>query len=425
MSLELALYPTSRVEWGKPAGWSGGRLTMDRAALGARIVEASGLRDCRLELVRPGESVRVASVLDVVEPRCDERGEGFPGQLSPLQGAPRHSGRRQVVAGMKVIGVGQIPGVFENQYVGEAIADWAGPTARYNPFASDHGVVLECLFADGQPALEREDAARRAILTAALELARLTMGVEAPLSEHADLSEGAGAGRPRVAYICPVMTLTDIHRTFVYGRNVTEQPTWLPLEAMADGAVVSGNYDIGSTRNPTALYQRNPVLEALRGRHGRELDCVGLVVSKCLINGYAEKRASAAEAARLAQEHGAEGVIVGIEECGHAFADQMLTCSACEEIGLKTVLLLAESAGPEGDKPGALAFAAEADAVVSAGNMDEEVELPLVDRVLGRGAMEGRHKLTGSLSGPLRTGLDNLLAATTQTGALTLKAVDW
>jgi glycine reductase len=383
-------------------------------------------------VARPGESIRVLHILDAIEPRCKrDEGQVFPGFFG--QPGPAGSGVTHALDGMTVLVCGEAPGLIDSQLVSEAIVDMDGPAAPYSPFARTLNLVLTCRFRDGQGPIERVAAARRAGLLAARLLAETTLGHEPLATRHYTLAPTAPTGAdasaaaarvdiPRVAYICPGMALSALHQTFLDGVPLNVTPAVLHPAELLDGAVVSGNYDIAATRNPTYMYQRNPIVEELFARHAAgELVFVGMVVTLCLINPYLEKQRSASLAARAARLLGAEGVIISIEECGHAYADLMLTCQACEDIGLATVLVTAESAGAAGDKPAQLAFAHGADAVVSTGNMDQLITLPRVERVIGgdaigQDAFMGRWPLDTNVHGPADTSLENIYAATCQVG---------
>ena len=68
---------------------------------------------------------------------------------------------------------------------------------------------------------------------------------------------------------------------------------------------------------------------------------------------------------------------------GHGVADLMLHCEATEGAGVRAALTCFEMAGDSGTEFGFVTFSDKADAVVSTGNMDEVVELPPMDRVIG------------------------------------------
>lgn len=414
--LEVAFYPTHEVALGGETRWADGVLTVDAEGLAARVSAEAGLAAVEVAVAHPGEAVRIVHVLDAIEPRC-KRGSGavFPGFFGPPN--PAGTGRTHAIDGVAVLVCGEVPGIVDSQLVSEAVVDMSGPAAPYSPFARTCNVALTCCFAAEQGPLERGAAARRAGLLAARLLAEATLDVP-PVHTRRYTLTPAPAGVPHVAYICPGMNLSALHQTFLDGVPLNVTPAVLHPAELLDGAVVSGNYDIAATRTPTYFYQRNPIVEELFARHAAgTLVFVGMVVSLCLINPYLEKLRSASLAARAARLLGAEGVIISIEECGHAYADLMLTCQACEDIGLKTVLLTAESAGAAGDKPAQLAFARGADAVVSVGNMDERLVLPPVERVLGGDTFVGRWPLAAPVEGPAETSLENILAATCQVGA--------
>ncbi|HMA84154.1 MAG TPA: glycine/sarcosine/betaine reductase component B subunit, partial [Desulfosalsimonadaceae bacterium] len=224
-------------------------------------------------------------------------------------------------------------------------------------------------------------------------------------------------GTPHVVYISPGMLLSDLHQTFLSGSALTSTPTVVHPTQLMDGILVSGNYDIGATRNPTYFYQRNPIVETLFAHQDKGLLAfAGIIVTKCLIEGFFGKQRSAYLAAQTAKLLDADGAVISIEECGHAYADLMLTCQACEEMNIKTVLLMAESAGATGAKPGPIAFAEAADAVISMGNMDELISLPPVDVILGGQWSCGRWMIDNMALEAMETPLNNIFAANCQLG---------
>ena len=80
---------------------------------------------------------------------------------------------------------------------------------------------------------------------------------------------------------------------------------------------------------------------------------------------------------------------------GNNTTEAMLAIQECERRGIKTVLLTWEHAGADGsDYP--LPFGvAEAVAIVSTGNLDEPLDLPAMDRVVGDPAIRVRPEIGG------------------------------
>jgi sarcosine reductase len=61
----------------------------------------------------------------------------------------------------------------------------------------------------------------------------------------------------------------------------------------------------------------------------------------------------------------------------------MLTIRACEQRGIKTVLITYEFGGKDGVDSPLLYYLPQADAVVSSGSRDRWLELPVPERVVG------------------------------------------
>lgn len=423
--LALGLFPVRDIVLGAKDGWRDGVLQVDLERLASRLVHEAGARRVAIRVARPGDSARIINILDAVEPRCKpDGGQSFPGFLGSLDGTIGR-GETHALQGAAVIVCGQVPGEVASQVVSEAMVDMSGPGARYSPFSKTINLVITCDFYDDQGPLKRVAVARYAGLLAARLLAEATIGQRPTRTKVFPTEPRTIACRhdaPRVAYICPGMILSQLHQTFLAGTPIGTTPSIIAGTQMFDGILVSGNYDIGATRNPTFMYQRCPVLEELfEFQHAGDLVFAGVVVTQCLIDGYGGKQRSAHMAAQAAKLLDVDGVVISIEECGHAFADLMLTCQACEDLGIHTSLMMAESAGATGERAATLAFSPGADAVTSMGNMDEVVSLPAVDTLLGGTWPCGRWLLDHIASDPMDTPLMNIFAATCQMGAGTLR----
>src|SRR6476620_9325163 len=82
---ELATFVVNDVVEGSPSRWDAGRLHLDRAALVSSASDPA-LAEIHLEVVRPGDSVRVANVLDAVLPdvKAADPERTFPGAFGAL-----------------------------------------------------------------------------------------------------------------------------------------------------------------------------------------------------------------------------------------------------------------------------------------------------------------------------------------------------
>jgi glycine reductase complex component B subunit alpha and beta len=382
MRLELASYRVRDVRPGPRTVLEDGVLQIDHAELARLLTEDPVLEDVRVELARPGESVRIVHVMDAVEPRVrvSAPGSDFPGLLSPPFTVGH--GRTHRLDGVAVLTAGSLPLSLGGLNVKEAIVDMSGPAAPFVPFARTLNVVLVCTVRDGLGYAEYDAAIRKAGLRAAVYLAETSRAQTPDAVETFEMAP-ARPELPRIAYTCLLMQEGDVHHDFVYGRTIDETPTLLHPNEFLDGAVVNGEHHIAAYLKPTYFHQNHPIIRELYRRQGQDLNFVGVVITKCLTWANFDKQRSAHFAAKLARLLGAEAVVISAGTGGHAVADLMLNCQAAEQAGLRTALTCFEMAGDDGSEFGFVTYTPEADAVVSTGNMDEIIELPPVERVIG------------------------------------------
>ena len=382
MRLEVATYEVQDIRFGPGTRLADGVLEIDAVELRALLCQDPALADVQVDLARPGEPVRIVHLLDAVEPRVrvTDPGSDFPGFLGPPLTVG--GGRTNRLAGVAVMESAVLPLSVGGLNVKEAILDMAGPAAPLVPFSRTLNVVLVCRVREGLAYAEYDQAIRRAGLRAAVYLAEASRGLAPDRLERFELSPGDPT-LPRVAYVCLLMHEGEVHHTFVYGRTVDETPSLLHPNEFFDGAIVSGDHHQAVARNPTYFQQNNPVIRELYRRHAGELAFAGVVIAKSLSWAFFEKQRSASYAAKLARLLGAQGVVITAGRGGHGLLDLMLNCQEAERAGLKTALTCCEMAGEHGTDFGFVTFVPEADAVVSTGNMDEVIELPAMERVIG------------------------------------------
>ncbi len=382
MRLDLATYQVTNIRFGAHTVLRDGVLEINAEELRELLCQDPALEDVGVELARPGEQVRIIHILDTVEPRVrvTNAGSDFPGFLSPPLTVGE--GRTNRLAGVAVMESAHLPLSLGGLNVKEAIVDMAGPAAPLTPFSRTLNVVVVCKVRDGLTYREYDEAIRKAGLRAAVYLAEASRGLHPDQLERFELTP-TDPHLPRVAYTCLLMQEGDVHHMFVYGRTIDETPSLLHPNEFFDGAIVNGEHHMAAQINPTYFHQNNPVIRELYRRHSRELTFVGVVITKCLTWAYFDKQRSASYAANLARFLGARGVVITAGTSGHGVADLMLNCQEAERLGLKTALTCFEMAGESGTECGFVTFVPEADAVVSTGNMDEVIELPAMERVIG------------------------------------------
>ena len=382
------------------------------------------------DLARPGEKVRIVPVKDVIQPRYKIEGKGqvFPGMISDVETVGE--GKTFVLEGAAVVTCGKIIN-FQ-----EGIIDMSGEGANYTPFSKTMNMVLVVERKEGLENHAYEEACRMAGFKAALYLAKKAYesGAKADsietyempslserLSEHPQL--------PRVAYLYMLQTQGLLHDSYVYGIDVKNIiPTLISPTEIMDGAIVSGNCVSACDKNSTYTHQNNPVINKLYEHHGKDLNFVGVIITNENVT-LADKRRSSSYAVKLATMIGVDGLIISEEGFGNPDADLIMNCTKAEKAGIKTVLITDEYAGRDGASQSLADAAPEADAVVTAGNANEIVVLPKMDKIIG--FTEYVDIIAGGFDGSLRPDgtieveLQAITGSTSELGFTNIGAKSW
>ncbi len=382
MRLELGHVLINDVQFGDVTKIEKGVLYINKVELINLIKEDEHLKSVDVDIARPGESVRITPVKDVIEPRVKVEGLGgvFPGVLSKVQTVG--SGKTNALKGCAVVTTGKIVG-FQ-----EGIIDMTGPGADYSPFSKLNNVVLICEPIDGLKQHDHERAVRFAGLKAAAYLAEAAKTI-APDShetyETLPFLQGINAypNLPKVAYVLMLQSQGLLHDTYVYGVDAKQiVPTILYPTELMDGAIISGNCVSACDKNTTYHHLNNPVIHDLFKQHGKELNFVGVIITN--ENVYlADKERSSDWTAKLAEFMGLDGVIVSQEGFGNPDTDLIMNCKKIEAKGIKTVIITDEYAGRDGASQSLADADKAADAVVTGGNANEVIVLPSMDKVIG------------------------------------------
>lgn len=392
MSLELRKVHIRDVVLGGENRLTDGVLFIDTKELESLILEDHRIRSVSFDLARPGESVRILPVKDVIEPRAKlEGGSSFPGVLDESMTA---GGRGITVAlkGCVVTTTGPIVG-FQ-----EGLIDMSGPGADYTIFSQYINIVVIIDKHDDVNPHEHEEVVRIAGVKAAAHIGEIGVTCEEyektvydwPVigeryAQYPDL--------PKVAYVCNCMSQGLLHDTYFYGRDTKKMvPTMVsPLEFM-DGALVSGNCVSPGSKTTTFHHLNNAVIDELFERHGKELNFVGLVLNPMMVT-LKEKYRGAMLVADLVESLGVEAALITQEGFGNPTTDLMMACKNLEDMGIKTVIVTNEDAGTDGLSESLPDMVVEADAIVTTGNSNATLLLPKVDRVIGK--LEDIERVTG------------------------------
>ena len=398
MRLEVGAIKIKDVRFAAVTDVRDGVLHVDAEMLKKAAGNDERIKSIEVFLARPGESVRIIPVKDVIEPRVKESGPGgvFPGFLAPTQQVG--AGRTLVLRGAAVVTTGRIVG-FQ-----EGIIDMSGIGARYTPFSGTNNIVVKVEPVEGIKQHEHELVVRLAGLRAAEYLGAAARGCtpdEITVYETAPLLEQAARypGLPKVAYVYMLQTQGLMHNTFYYGVDVKQiVPTFMyPTEAM-DGAIVSGNCVSACDKNPTYTHQNNPVIEDLYAEHGKTINFLGCVITNENVT-LIDKERSSDMTAKLVAHMGADAAIITEEGFGNPDADLVMNCNKIEKLGIKTVLITNEYAGQDGASQSLADSTPLGDACVTAGNSNEVITLPPMETVIGH--PDAANVIAGSWYGSL------------------------
>ena len=428
MRLEIGEINIKDIQFGNATEVKNNTLHINKDELAKITGDDERIKSVEVFLARPGESVRILPVKDVVEPRVKVDGKGgiFPGFMTGVEQVGE--GRTHVLKGAAVVTTGKIVG-FQ-----EGIIDMSGPGAEYTPFSRTQNVVLKIEPVDGIKQHEHEVVVRLAGFRAANYLGEAGRNVKPDTEkvyETLPLLKQAAQypGLPKVAYVYMLQTQGLLHNTFYYGVDVRQiVPTIMyPTEVM-DGAIVSGNCVSACDKNPTYIHANNPVIEDLYAEHGKTINFLGCVITNENVT-LADKERSSNMTAKLVEYMGADAVIISEEGFGNPDADLVMNCNKIEAKGIKTVLITDEYAGQDGASQSLADSTPLGNACVTAGNANEVITMPPMETVIGypevahviAGGWEGSLAKDGSITAEIQV----IIGATNELGYgyLTAKAV--
>ncbi len=399
MKLTLEKVKIEDLTFGDSTSVEGTTLTVNKDEIVKKIKEDDRIDKVNIDIVKPGESVRVIPVKDAIEPRVKMEGSGelFPGMIGGVDQVG--DGVTKVFDGVTVVTTGKIVG-FQ-----EGIIDMTGPGAEYTPFSQTNNLVIDCDPIAGLANHQHEEALRLVGLKIAQFIGEKCKEVPAQEQVHYETlpmeqQKQKYPELPKVGYIYMLQSQGLLHDTYVYGVDAKETlPTYLyPTEVM-DGAIVSGNCVSACDKNTTYHHLNNPIIEDLFQRHGKEINFCGVIITNENVT-LADKERSSNYTAKLAEQFGFDGVIISEEGFGNPDTDLIMNCKKIEEKGIKTVLVTDEYAGRDGSSQSLADADPKADAVVTAGNANETILLPPLDKVIGK--IDSTDWIAGGCEGSLR-----------------------
>ena len=419
MRLELGKIFIKDIQFASESKIENNVLYVNKDELRKAIWDDEAIVSVEFDIAKPGESVRITPVKDVIEPRVKVEGRGgiFPGVLSKVDTVGE--GKTIALKGMAVVTTGKIVG-FQ-----EGIVDMTGPGAEYTPFSKLNNLVIIAEPAEGIKQHEHEKAVRYIGFKAAKylgELARNLQPEETKVYETKPLLEQIAQypDLPKVGYVYMLQTQGLLHDTYVYGVDAKQiVPTLLYPTEIMDGAIVSGNCVSACDKNPTYVHLNNGVIEELYEKHGKEINFLGVIITN--ENVYlADKERSSNWTAKFTKYLGLDAVIVSQEGFGNPDTDLIMNCKKIETEGVKTVIVTDEYAGQNGASQSLADADPKADAVVTGGNANQLIVLPKLDKIIGHidvvNVIAGGNHDSLKEDGTIEVEIQAITGATNETG---------
>jgi betaine reductase complex component B subunit alpha len=398
MKLELGNFFVKDIVFGDETRYTDGILTINKEEALSVVREDEHITDADIEIVKPGDLVRIVPVKEAIEPRCRiGGGPVFPGVTGDLMQAG--NGRTHALKNMSVLAVGKHWGGFQ-----DGLIDMGGEGAKYTYYSQ---LMNVCLVADTDEVQEHREQQKKnhALRWGGMRLAeylgktvaeQTPEAVEtfelAPVNKRASDSELPGV----VLVLQPQSQMEELgYNDLVYGWDTNRMlPTFMHPNEVLDGCIISGSFMPCSSKWATYDFQNYPMIKRLYEEHGKTINFIGIIMSNLNV-ALEQKERAALFVAGMAKNLGAEAAIVAEEGYGNPDADYTACLVALEEAGIKTVGLSNECTGRDGASQPLVSMNPKADAMVSTGNVSEMIELPPMQKVIGELESLARDGLSG------------------------------
>jgi len=360
-------------------------LYLDPKEIEELILQDERIESAEIDVAHPGDRVRIVNIVDIIQPRCKigrENGD-FPGWLGKLTIAGR--GRTRSLRGISVI---LSNSMSKRPY--SSLVDMFGAAAEMTRYGSMKNISIHVLPSPSVDERDFEKAVKLAGLKTAVYLARAAEGHQIDETEVYELDvpnlkRDPASNLPRIAYYhmlhTPQHDYQGVGDPIFYGTTVTDLlPTIIHPNEILDGGVVNTHT---LRAMDTYALQNNAFIKELYERHQKELIFCGAVVGVASVEPVQRQRTAMMVGNLMANILGADGAIMNKIHGGMPHVDLGLAADACEQLGVKTVVLI-NAYQTIGSLNDAMLFSSEAlDAIVNCGSCPEKIHLPQAAKILG------------------------------------------
>lgn len=338
MRLELDSIKIKDIQESSATAIKDGILYLNKKELEEELLKDEKIKSVDINIARPGDKTRIICIQDVMQPRCRENGNNFPGFVDKMQ----------IVGNGRTVsldGAGVIISNPESTRIEMGVLDMDGPMAGLTPYAKLNIVSLafypvEDIKNDANEERIFEDAIKAAGLKACVYLAKAGLEVKPDDVEvfESEVGESVDPSLPRVAYCFQTYTPQFDYKgrsdRFFYGAAMTNTfPTIINPNEALDGALVGWN---AIKAIETYSMQNNGTIKELYKHHGKDLNFVGVVVYSASTDADNRQRSADMCANLLKNVLHADGAVLTKILGGMPHADIACTGVACEKAGVKT-----------------------------------------------------------------------------------------
>ena len=397
MKLKVGTFNIQTVKFSDKTELVGGTLKINKSEILDIVLEDPNVADATLDLANPGDATRIIGYGNVIEPKLKVEGPGvaYPGvcgRSTDMVG----SGTTYRMSGVTVLECIDRSNATES-YEGEdrqwgreqelvedaegdsadaihhRFIDMSGPGA-VTPYASTINICLVVTPIEGLPAEEQHYISTSGAYKIIDRISELMRELEPDSVEifntmpYPDLPSIVYI--PHMASTEPVVGAQGTYGTAIYGQVRLSAPWYLSGTELLDGAVAGGGLEAVSGGGSTWIMANNPIVLDLIRRHGKDVNFVGCIIQRTNWTNQSEYRVVADRTAYLATQLQVDGAIVTTDIRGQRWVGTMLTLSACEQAGIKAVLLTEEEDNENGAAPPFLFTPPEFRSAVSTGTGD-------------------------------------------------------
>lgn len=358
------------VQFGEKTSLVNGVLTINKEEA-MKIVSSDLFGTIDLKIAKPGESCRILSIHDVMQPRCkaDHPEESYPGIWGKL--TPAGEGRTVALKGVV------ISDIYYAKCNIKYYMDMGGECAKYSNFSRHIHICIDATPGEGVADVTYAEALKHASLSLNVYLAKLAIELKPDETEvYERKSVNPSKHLPKVAYLVTHMASHDTWNFLYYGQSALNfLPIIVQPTEILDGAMIWRYWE------PNYFLQNEVYIKELMKRHGKDLEFVGIVFANNVMKIDGKDTMGMIAATLCKDTLGADCVMLNKSGMGHCQLDSALAFNWCQKLGMPAALNLSAVSN---DQPGDMLVIADpnVDAVINSGR-NWDLHHPRVERLIG------------------------------------------